>query len=126
LFHLLPKEQYAMGHDELQPLSNMPRDNFGGWGATMVDSLSTMMIMELEDEAITVLPFIQKINFNVDDNLSVFESIIRYLGGLLSAYELSEKRHPILLHKAEELAQVLLPAFETSSGLPTHTWNPIR
>ncbi|KAI8879887.1 glycoside hydrolase family 47 protein [Backusella circina FSU 941] len=119
-------KQYAMGHDELRPLSNTSNDPFGGWGATMVDSLSTMMIMELEDEAITVLPFVKKINFNVEDDLSVFESIIRYLGGLLSAYELSEKKHDVLLHKAEELAQVLLPAFETESGLPTHTWNPIR
>ncbi|KAG1061733.1 hypothetical protein G6F42_027596 [Rhizopus arrhizus] len=33
---------YAFGHDELKPLSNKPKDPFGGWGATMIDALSTL------------------------------------------------------------------------------------
>lgn len=35
---------------------------------------------------------------------SVFETTIRWVGGLLSAYELSNKQHPILLEKAKEVA----------------------
>jgi hypothetical protein len=35
---------------------------------------------------------------------SVFESTIRYLGGLLSAYELSDRQYPALLQKATQLA----------------------
>ncbi len=38
---------------------------------------------------------------------SVFESTIRYLGGLISAYELSEKQHSFLIDKAKQLADRL-------------------
>ena len=41
---------------------------------------------------------------------------IRILGGLLSAYYLSGGDE-LLLHKAEELAERLLPAFDTGSGV---------
>jgi hypothetical protein len=47
-----------------------------------------------------------------------FETVIRYLGGLLSAYALSHE--PILLAKADQLANLLDPAFETASGLPAY------
>ena len=46
-----------------------------------------------------------------------FETVIRYLGGLLSAYALSGNR--ILLQKADELGTKLLPIFSTESGLAT-------
>ncbi|KAI0230124.1 hypothetical protein L0F63_001988 [Massospora cicadina] len=48
----------------------------------------------------------------------VFESIIRYLGGLLGAYDL--RPDPILLKQAVTLANTLLPAFETGTGFPAH------
>jgi mannosyl-oligosaccharide alpha-1,2-mannosidase len=51
-----------------------------------------------------------------------FETTIRYLGGLLSAYALSGE--PILLKKADELGSRLLPAFNTPSGLPMFAVNP--
>ena len=44
-----------------------------------------------------------------------FETVIRYLGGLLSAYALSGNK--ILLNKAEELGMTLLPVFNTPTGL---------
>lgn len=34
----------------------------------------------------------------------MFETTIRYLGGLLSAYELSGQKFPVLLQKAKEVA----------------------
>lgn len=37
----------------------------------------------------------------------MFETTIRYLGGLLSAYELSEEKYPALLAKAKEVADKL-------------------
>lgn len=43
--------------------------------------------------------------------LSVFETTIRYLGGLLSAYELSNYEHPNLLAKAQEVADTLSHAW---------------
>lgn len=115
-----------MGHDELKPLSNKPKTTFGGWGATMVDSLSTLVIMDLTDEFIKVMPRISKINFRVDQDISVFESIIRYLGGLISAFELGERKQDMLIQKAERLAQELLLAFDTPSGFPHHLWNPAQ
>jgi mannosyl-oligosaccharide alpha-1,2-mannosidase len=51
-----------------------------------------------------------------------FETVIRYLGGLLSAYALSNE--PILLSRADELAHKLLPAFRTPTGLPRFSVNP--
>jgi len=50
-----------------------------------------------------------------------FETTIRYLGGLLSAYALSGE--PILLARADDLGRMLLPAFNTSSGLPKYAVN---
>ena len=44
-----------------------------------------------------------------------FETVIRYLGGLLSAYALSGEK--LLLDKADELATLLEPAF-TTNGFP--------
>lgn len=38
---------------------------------------------------------------------SLFESTIRYIGGLISAYELSGKQHYFLIEKAKELADRL-------------------
>lgn len=51
-----------------------------------------------------------------------FETTIRYLGGLLSAYALSKE--PILLARADNLGRLLLPAFNgTTSGLPAYSVN---
>ena len=38
---------------------------------------------------------------------SIFESTIRYVGGLISAYELSGKQHSFLIEKAKQLADRL-------------------
>ena len=53
-----------------------------------------------------------------------FETVIRYLGGLLSAYALS--KDPILLTRADDLGIALLPAFHTPSGLPTFSVNTVN
>ncbi|KAI9289547.1 glycoside hydrolase [Umbelopsis sp. AD052] len=115
--------KYAFKHDEVKPNSNGTVDGFGGWGATLVDSLSTMLVMGFQEEFNEAVQAIEGINYNRTVNsvpISVFETIIRHLGGLLSAYELSG--HEILLTKAEELGQVLIPAFDTPYDLPHHWW----
>jgi Glycosyl hydrolase family 47 len=105
-------------------LSTSPR--FNGWGVTMYDSLDTMYLMGLEDEFQRALHVIEKAIFPVEKEAFApfFETVIRYLGGLLSAYALS-KEH-ILLIKAEELARVLSPVFQTPSGLPIFQVNTVR
>lgn len=53
-----------------------------------------------------------------------FETVIRYLGGLLSAYALSKEA--ILLQKADDLGRILAPAFDTPSNLPKYSVNTDR
>lgn len=116
-------EQYAMGHDELKPVTNKPADPFGGWGATVADAISTMLVMELFDDFEDATNTISLTNFSVTDDkdISTFETIIRYLGGFLSAYELSGDER--MLQKAEEVGKVIIDAFDTDSGLPYHRWD---
>lgn len=87
--------------------------------ASIVDGLDTMIIMELEDEYQQALSFIENLNWNFSSTPSkTFETCIRYLGGLLSAYDL--RPNPIFLDKAISLVEkVLLPAFKTPTGVPS-------
>ncbi|CAG8614069.1 9487_t:CDS:10 [Dentiscutata erythropus] len=107
--------KYAWGKDELEPVSNIGHDNFNGWGATIVDSLDTMWIMDLKEEFNRSRNFVETVDFSTsEDSISVFETTIRYLGSLLSAYEFS--KDPIFLDKALELGNALLPSFNSESG----------
>lgn len=54
--------------------------------------------------------------------MPVFETCIRYLGGLLGAYDLSGDG--LLLERAVELAEILGKAFNTRSGLPAGRIDP--
>ena len=49
-------------------------------------------------------------------DVNLFETTIRVLGGLLSAFHLSGDN--IFLEKAKDLGQRLLGAFSSSSGIP--------
>ncbi|KAE8259092.1 hypothetical protein A4X13_0g1238 [Tilletia indica] len=117
----------AWGHDELKPVSAKPNDNFNGWGATPVDVLDTLLIMDLPQEYDYARQHTRDVDFHlvggtrsaygsVDGQIPVFETAIRYLGGLLSAYDLSGDE--LMRDRAEELAQLIMPAFETYSGVP--------
>ncbi|KAF8509918.1 glycoside hydrolase [Gautieria morchelliformis] len=109
--------------DELQPISNRSARTFNGWGVTMVDSLDTMLLLGLEDEFQRAVSHVATLNFTMraGNHAPFFETVIRYLGGFLAAYALSGE--PVLLARAEELATKLLPAFNTSSGLPVYGVN---
>lgn len=77
-----------------------------------------MIIMGLEDDYNRGLDHIQKVNWTVTNAPSkTFETNIRYLGGLLSAYDL--KGDLTLLQKAVELAdKVIMPSFDTPNRMP--------
>ena len=49
-------------------------------------------------------------------DLSVFETNIRFIGGLLTCFALTGD--VIFRDKAEQVAKKLLPAFQTQTGLP--------
>ncbi|KAG0051910.1 hypothetical protein BGZ83_003189 [Gryganskiella cystojenkinii] len=105
-------KKHAWGHDEVQPVAGGFRDSFNGWGATMIDSLDTLVIMGFNDEFDEALEWV-KTSFSMTKNptsqLSFFETVIRYLGGFLSAYDLTGEK--VLLDKAEELGGYMLNAF---------------
>lgn len=50
-----------------------------------------------------------------------FETVIRYLGGMLSAYAMTD--NPIYLAHADELGSQLLPIFNTTYGLTPFSVN---
>ncbi|KAH8819859.1 glycoside hydrolase family 47 protein [Xylogone sp. PMI_703] len=111
-------KKHAWLHDELEPVSGGARDPFGGWAATLVDSLDTMWIMGLEKEFHEAAAAAVRIDWNRTDEtgINLFETTIRHLGGLLSAYDLSGET--ALLMKAKELGNLLYMAFDTPNRMP--------
>ncbi|CAI4218992.1 unnamed protein product [Parascedosporium putredinis] len=109
---------HAWKKDALLPLSAGGRDQFSGWAATLVDSLDTLWVMGLRKEFDEAVAAVADIDFGVSTStrVNVFETTVRYLGGLLAAYDLS--RRAILLTKAVELADLLYVAFDTENRLP--------
>ena len=181
---LLPAQYstYAWGMDELQPLSKRGKNSFAGMGATIVDSLSTLWIMDMKEEFANATAWVQRdLHFpltqvrclpicgervllkqpscakhvdrrnrtalhtplkthrsmsislllsveagrkvsisctsclsqgvvcNCDvQEISLFETNIRVVGGLLSAYDLSGDN--VFLGRAQELVELMLPA----------------
>jgi len=113
---------HAIPHDELVPVSGTFKDPFGGWGATLVDALDTLWIMDLKDEFKEAVGYVAKIDFATTTmrKMRVFETVIRYLGGLVAAYDLTghDPEYKVLLDKAVELANVLMGAFDTPNRMP--------
>ncbi|KAG5283195.1 hypothetical protein AALO_G00039380 [Alosa alosa] len=113
--------QYGWGHNELKPLAKKGHSTniFGNsqMGATIVDALDTLFIMGLRDEFKDGQEWIeQNLDFGVNAEVSVFEVNIRFIGGLLAAYYLSGQE--VFKVKAVQLAEKLLPAFNTPTGIP--------
>ncbi|MDT5035649.1 MAG: hypothetical protein QOE03_834 [Micromonosporaceae bacterium] len=111
----------AFGRDELHPISGTGAEFFipgAPLGLTIVESLDTLFLMELDGELTAAINWISgNLNFNRNANMHVFESIIRMVGGLLSGFHATG--NAILLTRARDLADRLLPAFTRSpTGMP--------
>ncbi|KAK3676153.1 hypothetical protein LTR78_003903 [Recurvomyces mirabilis] len=111
--------------DEVAPISGKSHNGFGGWGATLVDSLDTLWIMGLQKDFAVAVAELRKIDFTTCslNEVNVFETTIRYLGGLLSAYDVSGHKYDILLDKAVELGDMLYGAFDTPNRMPVTRWD---
>ncbi|KAH7327476.1 putative mannosyl-oligosaccharide 1,2-alpha-mannosidase IB [Rhexocercosporidium sp. MPI-PUGE-AT-0058] len=111
---------YGWMHDEVMPVSGKHKDNFVGWAATLVDSLDSLYIMGLQEKFDEALEALEEIDFSKPNanKVPVFEVTIRYLGGLLGAWDVTEHKYPILLQKATQLGDFLTKAFHTQNGLP--------
>ncbi|KAM9244787.1 mannosyl-oligosaccharide 1,2-alpha-mannosidase IC isoform 2-T2 [Dugong dugon] len=113
-------KRYAMGKNELRPLTKDGYEGnmFGGLsGATIIDSLDTLYLMELKEEFQEAKAWVEEsFHLNVSGEASLFEVNIRYIGGLLSAFYLTGEE--VFRIKAIKLGQKLLPAFNTPTGIP--------
>jgi mannosidase alpha-like ER degradation enhancer 2 len=118
LFSWHSYEQYAWGHDELKPLTKTTRDWYGeSLEMTPVDSLDTLLLLGLKDEADKAKALIvDKLSFDKDISVKNFEVTIRLLGGLLSSYQMTGDER--LLRLAEDLGKRLLPVFNSPTGMP--------
>ncbi|KAJ7611249.1 glycoside hydrolase [Roridomyces roridus] len=115
-------ERDAMGSDEYHPISHQGKNlsHTGGIGYTIVDAIDTMLLMDLKEEYSRAAEWVRtSLRFDRDGHsrcFNTFETTIRVLGGLLSAHHLTSD--PMYLHHAVDLADRMLPAFDTTSGLP--------
>lgn len=114
--------QWAWGEDELRPVSKQGLQ----WmrlGLTIVDSLDTLLLMGLDEQYAEARHWVAHsmlLHQNVSVNL--FETTIRVLGGLQSAFLLSGGDRLFLL-RAVDLALRMSAAFNTSSGIP---WSDVN
>ncbi|XP_053309784.1 ER degradation-enhancing alpha-mannosidase-like protein 2 [Spea bombifrons] len=124
----------AFPYDELRPLTCDGQDTWGSFSLTLIDALDTLLIIGNITEFKRVVNVLQDtLDFDIDVNASVFETNIRVVGGLLSAHLLSKRAgleleagwpcSGPLLRMAEGAARKLLPAFDTSTGMPFGTVN---
>ena len=105
-------------------MSGGQKDSFVGWAATLVDSLDSLYILGMGDEFLEAVKALEQIDFSNPnaEKVPVFEVTIRYLGGLLGAWDISEHKYPILLQKARQLGEFLYKVFDTDNGLPVSSY----
>jgi mannosidase alpha-like ER degradation enhancer 2 len=110
--------KYAAGADDLKPLTKQPRNWYKhSMLMTPVDAYDTFVLLGLDKEANEAKQLIlTKLDFNVDNEVQVFEITIRQLGALITAYEGTGEQRFLTL--AKDLADRLMPAFNTPTGMP--------
>ena len=105
-----------------------------GMGWIIVDALDTLMIMNLTSRLSHAREWIStSLDYEQDQEVNTFETTIRMLGGLLSAHYLSTTfpdmapiadddrgaaGEDLYLEKAADLADRLLGAYDSESGVP--------
>ncbi len=112
-------KRLAWEHDELNPVSRTAHDWYPPFIVYMtpIDAIDTMALIGLKDEAAGTRQFLlDRLSFDADVSVQVFEITIRVLGGLLSAYQMSGE--PKFLTLAEDLGTRMLPAFRSPTGMP--------
>eukprot|EP00871_Galdieria_phlegrea_P003581 jgi/Galph1/4223/GphlegSOOS_G2928.1 len=123
----------AFPKDNLSPLSCKGEDSMGGLLVTLIDNLDTLLIFEEYDLFKTYVKEVEsRLVMEVNSSVSIFETTIRVLGGLLSSHVLLTEAANIielptdyfleyngcLLRLARQLADRFMPAFNTLTGIP--------
>ena len=123
------------GYDEYHPVTKKGKQMTPkGMGWIIVDALDTMMLMNLTSRVAHAREWIaQSLTYDQDQDVNTFETTIRMLGGLLSAHYLSNEfpqlasqldddvgmpGEDLYLEKAKDLADRLMAAFDSPSGIP--------
>lgn len=117
----------AWTENEVRPISGKGHSAniFGNakTGATIVDALDTLWIMGLTIEFNQGRDWVKEsFKFNSKTDVSVFETVIRFVGGFIAAGTMSGD--PLFYDKAIEVADLLQGAFNTKSGIPMALINP--
>lgn len=128
---------HCMGHDSIQPVSKTCNDDFGGWGATAIDTLSTAIMMDREEVVLQILHYVSKIDWTKVEGgtmIQVFEVIIRHFAGMISAHDLINgpfdhmAKDPVLRRRLYDqmvrLGDILSCTFNTPSGIPRNWLDP--
>jgi mannosyl-oligosaccharide alpha-1,2-mannosidase len=105
-----------------------------GLGWIIIDSLDTLMLMNMTSRLTHAREWLAKsLTWDQDQDVNTFETTIRMLGGLLSAHYLSTEYpnlapipdddpgkpgEDLYLEKAKDLADRLMAAFDSPSGVP--------
>ncbi|KAJ8121010.1 hypothetical protein ONZ43_g2431 [Nemania bipapillata] len=127
--------RYAWGYDVFHPVSKKGIQMApSGMGWIIVDALDTMILMNLTSRVTHARDWISNsLTYDQNQDVSTFETTIRMLGGLLSAHYLSNEYpqlapiadddagapgEDLYLEKARDLADRLMVAFDTPSGVP--------
>ncbi|CAJ2513348.1 Uu.00g014670.m01.CDS01 [Anthostomella pinea] len=127
--------RYAWGYDEYHPVSKKGHQMAPqGMGWIIVDALDTMILMNLTSRVTHAREWISNsLSYDQDQDVNTFETTIRMLGGLLAAHYLSTEfptlapladddpgtpGEDLYLEKAKDLADRLIVAFDSPSGVP--------
>ncbi|KFH40428.1 mannosyl-oligosaccharide alpha-1,2-mannosidase 1B-like protein [Hapsidospora chrysogenum ATCC 11550] len=124
--------EYAFPNDTLAPLTKSYVNDRNAWGVTAIDSLSASIVLGDAESVNQILEFVPTIDFTTTaepGDISLFETNIRFFGGLLSAYDLlTQEPYSDLvedksliescLKQAKSLADSLKFAFDTPTGIP--------
>lgn len=125
---------HAFPSDVLQPGKCTGSEDWGGITLTLLDTLDTLALMNNASEFEGGVRYIiEHVSFDVDSTVSLFETNIRALGGILSAHLLAADRSLALMSEpypesesyrggllplALDLGLRLLPALYTPTGIP--------
>ncbi|ETO30503.1 hypothetical protein RFI_06618 [Reticulomyxa filosa] len=122
----------AWGHDVVAPLSCRGSDEGYNMGLTIIDGLDTLILMYLRENksdpivSSQLKRYVQEARDWIERNLhfdrgdvSFFETTIRVVGGLLSAFHFTNDS--LYLDKVQIITDKLMVAFNTPTGLPLAT-----
>ncbi|CBY33688.1 unnamed protein product [Oikopleura dioica] len=117
----------AWSENEVRPISGKGHSagifGNGKTGATIVDALDTLYIMGMMNEFNEAKEWVEKnFFFNSKTDVSLFETVIRFVAGFLAAGTLSGEQ--VFYDKAKYVADLLEGAFNTPSGIPMAMVNP--